>query len=146
MSQIKFISAKETYVVRHPVLREGRPIEDCAFDSDEDENTFHLGLYFDSKLVGVASYIKNNSKLFLEKNQYQLRGMAVLKEYQKKGFGDLLLNEGEKILNQKKVDILWFNAREIAFNFYKKNNYQAIGDAFNIPEVGLHYVMFKNFS
>ena len=100
---IKHISAHETYIVRQPVLREGRPIED----------------------------------------QYQLRGMAILKEFQHKGLGKLLVIEGEKILLQKKAERLWFNAREIAISFYKNNNYHIHGNAFNIPQVGIHYIMSK---
>jgi len=143
MYHIKQILAKETYVVRQPVLRECRPIEDCVFDGNNDENTFHLGLYFKSELIGVASYLNNKSKLFSEDNQYQLRGMAILKEFQQKGLGKLLLIEGEKLLINKKAERLWFNAREIAVSFYKNNHFQTHGEAFNIPQVGLHYVMSK---
>nr|WP_245881507.1 GNAT family N-acetyltransferase [Xanthomarina spongicola] len=140
---IKHISAHETYIVRQPVLREGRPIEDCVFEGDNFEDTFHLGLFFKSQLVGVASYMNNKSKLFSEENQYQLRGMAILKEFQHKGLGKLLVIEGEKILLQKKAERLWFNAREIAISFYKNNNYHIHGNAFNIPQVGIHYIMSK---
>ena len=62
--QIKEISSLETYSVRHPVLREGRPIEDCSFDGDDLSTTFHLGLFYEDVLVGVASFMKNNHALF----------------------------------------------------------------------------------
>ena len=92
--QIKEISSLETYSVRHPVLREGRPIEDCSFDGDDLSTTFHLGLFYEDVLVGVASFMKNNHVLFLDDNQYQLRGMAVLKTYQGKQLGDILFLHG----------------------------------------------------
>ena len=143
MYHIEQISAIETYPVRQPVLREGSSIEACLFEGDTNENTYHLGLYFKSKLIGVASFIGNKSLLFSEEFQYQLRGMAILKDFQNKGLGNQLLIEGEKILIQNKVERLWFNAREIAVSFYKKNQYQTHGEAFNIPQIGLHYVMSK---
>ena len=43
MNSIKEIHFQETFEVRHPVLREGRPIETCFFDGDELETTKHFG-------------------------------------------------------------------------------------------------------
>ena len=143
---IKQISAQDTISVRQPILREGRPIDDCAFEGDNDENTFHLGLYFKSELIGVASYMNNKSNLFSEENQYQLRGMAILKEFQQKGLGKLLLVEGEKLLINKKAERLWFNAREIALKFYKTMGYKIHGEPFIIPKIGRHYLLSKKLS
>src|SRR5690606_20545779 len=95
--QIKEISSLETYAVRHPVLREGRPIEDCRFDGDDLPTTFHLGLFYKDTLVGEASFMENNHEFFSDEYQYQLRGMAVLKSHQGKQVGDVLLNYGETL-------------------------------------------------
>ncbi|GAL68931.1 hypothetical protein JCM19301_2950 [Jejuia pallidilutea] len=43
--QIMQICAKETYPVRHPVLRTGKPIETCAFNGDDLPSTMHIGLF-----------------------------------------------------------------------------------------------------
>lgn len=141
--QIKEISSLETYAVRHPVLREGRPIEDCRFDGDDLPTTFHLGLFYDNVLVGVASYMKNGLEYFSDEHQYQLRGMSVLKAYQGKQLGDALFKQGETLLKEKNVSLLWFNAREVAVNFYKRNGCEIIGAPFEIKGIGTHYVMFK---
>ncbi|MEO8933103.1 MAG: GNAT family N-acetyltransferase [Xanthomarina sp.] len=146
MYQIKQILAEESYPIRQAVLRQGRPINECIFDGDLNENTFHLGLFTNSELIGVASFIKNKSHLFSEENQFQLRGMAVLKAFQNKGLGKLLLDEGENILLQKKADILWFHARETAVSFYKKRGFIIEGDSFIIPNVGKHYFMYKKLT
>ncbi|SFZ93773.1 Acetyltransferase (GNAT) domain-containing protein [Flaviramulus basaltis] len=69
--------------------------------------------------------------------------MAILKEYQGKGIGNIILNYTEEFIKKKNTDIIWCNAREIAVDFYKKNNYQTIGKAFPIKDIGLHYVMYK---
>ena len=141
--KIEKIPTADTYAIRHPVLREGRPIEDCVFEHDDDPDTFHLGLKIDDKLLGIVTYIKNDYPE-LKGNQYQLRGMAVLISYQKKGFGNLLIDKGEEILKNKKADLVWCNAREIAVKFYKKNCFEKIGKPFVIPKIGLHYVMYKS--
>ncbi|MCF7560551.1 GNAT family N-acetyltransferase [Sabulilitoribacter multivorans] len=94
-------------------------------------------------MVGICSFFKNNSAQIPYENQYQLRGMAVLQKFQGKGIGNIILNYGEKLLKNMSIDIVWCNAREAAVNFYKKNGYQIIGDAFNIKDIGIHHAMFK---
>ena len=143
---IKKISTIETYPVRHPVLRAGRPLEDCKFDHDDLETTFHLGLFEKNHLIGVATFLKNNSSSFPESNQYQLRGMAVLDHFQGKGLGAQLLNYAETELKLSQAELLWFNARERAVPFYSKLGYKTTGNTFDIKGIGTHYLMFKKLS
>ncbi|NNC49767.1 MAG: GNAT family N-acetyltransferase [Flaviramulus sp.] len=122
------------------------PFESCVFDSDDATHTIHLGIYISEELIGVCSFFKNNFIKIPVENQYQLRGMAVLSEFQNKGFGKVLLSESESLLKNKNTNLIWCNAREIAVNFYKQNGYKVIGDPFIIKEIGLHYVMFKTIA
>ena len=143
MIEIKKITAFETIIVRHPVLRPGRPIESCHFDGDDLLSTSHFGLFLENQLAGVISAFKAQNKLFSEENQYQIRGMAVLSEFQKKGFGEALLEYCENEIRLISGDLIWFNAREIALGFYEKSGYEILGDPFEIPDVGPHYILFK---
>lgn len=141
--EIKKISSVETYPVRHEVLRKGKPIETCIFKGDDDEQTIHLGLFLDDQLVGIISVFKEQNNLFSETNQFQIRGMAVLEEFQGKGLGAKLVKEAEKNCINLNANVIWFNAREKAVPFYEKLDYKIIGDSFLIPEVGIHFVMYK---
>jgi GNAT superfamily N-acetyltransferase len=143
MIEIKKITAFETIIVRHPVLRPGRPIESCHFDGDDMPTTSHFGLFLENQLAGVISVFKIQNKLFSEENQYQIRGMAVLSEFQKKGFGEALLEYCENEIRLKSGNLIWFNARETAIGFYEKSGYEILGDPFEIPDVGPHYILFK---
>jgi GNAT superfamily N-acetyltransferase len=143
MIEIKKITAFETIIVRHPVLRPGRQIESCHFDGDDLLSTSHFGLFLENQLAGVISVFKIQNKLFSEENQYQIRGMAVLSEFQKKGFGEALLEYCENEIRLKSGDLIWFNARETAIGFYEKSGYEILGDPFEIPDVGPHYILFK---
>ena len=143
MIEMKKITAFETIIVRHPILRPGRPIESCHFDGDDLLSTSHFGLFLENQLAGVISAFKAQNKLFSEENQYQIRGMAVLSEFQKKGFGEVLLEYCENEIRLKSGDLIWFNAREIALGFYEKSGYEILGDPFEIPDVGPHYILFK---
>lgn len=142
---IRKISAEDTYSVRQQVLRPGRPLKECFFEGDLEAETIHLGFFDGEKIAGVATYVPRKNAIFDAPFQYQLRGMAVLPEYRGKKLGEKLLFHGEEILKQKNPNILlWFNAREIAVDFYKKYGYKTIGSPFMIPNVCMHIVMYKN--
>ena len=141
--EIKKINSIDTYTVRHEVLRKGKPIETCQFKGDDDENTIHFGLYQNERLIGIISIFKEKNDLFSETNQFQIRGMAVLEEFQGKGFGAELVKEAENHCISLNTDLIWFNARENAVPFYKKLDYIIIGDSFLIPDVGIHFAMYK---
>ena len=55
----------------------------------------------------------------------------------------LLLEQAEKEIVEKDGTTIWFNAREKAVNFYKKNGFQIIGSVFDVPSIGPHYLMYK---
>lgn len=147
--KIRNILAIETYPVRHPVLRAGRPINDCHFEGDDLSTTYHLGAYVNEQLKGVASFLMHQDvsieelKTFNIKQCYQLRGMAVLNEMQGQHIGKNLINHAEEMLKNKNALALWFNARESAVSFYKKNGYQIVSEPYEIATIGTHYKMYK---
>lgn len=141
--KIQEIPFQLTFPVRHSVLRQGKPIETCFFEGDDFDTTVHFGLYFDNECIGVASIYSTNNSSFSQPNQYQLRGMAVLNQFQKQGAGAQLVLHVEHYLQSKGISLLWFNAREVAVPFYEKLGYTIKGPAFDIPSIGTHYVMAK---
>lgn len=143
MTSIKKITDLETYSVRQDVLRKGKPIETCQFEGDDLPTTLHFGYYLNDNLVGIISIFKNNNDNFASKNQYQIRGMAVLELHQKKGIGDLLVKHSETYCKEMQADLIWFNARTAATGFYEKLEYTKVGTAFEIKDVGEHYLMVK---
>lgn len=144
--QIKAITATDTYTVRHPILRAGKPIATCVFSGDDLNTTLHLGGYILGKLVAIASFMEASNPLLPTEKAMQLRGMAVLTTHQGKGYGAQLLLFGETQLQNRNYKQLWMNARINALPFYQKLQYQAIGDVFNIDPIGLHQVVYKSLS
>jgi predicted GNAT family N-acyltransferase len=143
--EVKKITYLDTFPIRSAVLRQGKPIETCFFLEDDANDTIHFGLFYEKKLIGVASVFKVNHKNFIQKNQFQLRGMAILSEYQGMGFGNIVLEEVCKFVITNKVEVLWFNARKNAVKFYQNFGFSIHGDSFEIPEIGTHFLMFKRF-
>ena len=144
--EVKRISANDTYQIRQMMLRQGKPITSCHFDSDEDEQTFHLGAFTDGKLVSVASFFFKNNNSFEIENQYQLRGMATLENFQRKGLSRELLNVAFPVIKQNFCDLLWCNARIEARPFYETVGFKAVGEVFEIEGVGPHILMQKEIS
>lgn len=139
---IQEIKADETFEVRHPVLRPGRPIDTCAMPGDQDKDTFHLGLFHKQKLIGVVS-LMNNAKPQFDGAQFQLRGMAVLEDYQGLRLGNILVDEAERRLKENNIELLWCNARIKALNFYLRKGFEIHGEPFAIEPIGTHYLLAK---
>lgn len=133
-------------MVRHPVLRQGKPVDSCKFDEDDLPTTFHLGAFYNDKLVGVVTILKKDKNTFVKKNQFQLRGMAVLQEYQGQGIGAVLVKQSEDRVIEQKGSLIWLNARQVAVNFYERLGYKISSDKFEIPLIGVHYTMTKIFN
>ena len=143
MINITEINKESIYPIRNAVLRKGKPIESCYFIDDEKDSTKHYGIFFDNKIIGCVSLFEQKNNIFLEKKQFQIRGMAIIDEFQQKGFGKLLIERVESYCLSLKAELIWFNARENAVKFYKKLDYTIYDEPFDIENIGIHYVMFK---
>src|SRR5690625_4761416 len=145
--QVKFeidqINPEDTYEIRYKVLRPNQSIESIKYESDVFRNSFHLGAYVDTKLISVASFLKERHSSFDEINQYRLNGMATLNEYRGKGAGSTLLIEGEKILKKRHARLLWCNAKFPVSNYYTGFGLREHGEVFVIDSIGPHKLMYK---
>ena len=144
MIAIKKITANELYPIRHEILRKREPFEKCIYPNDNAASTLHFGLYENDVLAGVVSVFETKSVVFEDEKQFQIRGMAVLNEHQKKGYGAALVREVESYLKANESHYtIWFNARIIAVGFYEKMGFEKIGNPFEIDTIGIHYIMYK---
>jgi GNAT superfamily N-acetyltransferase len=139
--QVLRIKAIDTHHIRHKMLRPNGTIEDCIFQGDNDELTFHLGAFVDKKLVSVASFYFEKNDRFPEAYQYRLRGMATLPEHQGQGLSSALLRTAFPVIKQNQCTLLWCNAREKAMGFYTKVGFAPAGELFSIPHIGKHILM-----
>lgn len=143
MIAIKKITSAEALPIRHQILRKGEPIEKCMYPGDDFESTLHFGLYENEILNGIISVFKTSKDIFIAENQFQIRGMAVLENNRKKGFGAALVRHVETHLKKENQYTIWFNARIVAIGFYEKLGYVKIGKPFEIDTIGIHYIMYK---
>lgn len=135
------IKSIDTYAIRHKMLRPNGTVEDCMFQGDNDELTFHLGAFVEKKLVSVASFYFERHPSFPDPYQYRLRGMATLPEYQGRGLSQSLLRTAFPVIKQNQCTLLWCNAREKAMGFYEKVGFRPSGELFTIQNIGKHMLM-----
>lgn len=140
---IKEIEPDMTYEIRYKVLRPHQALEDCKYEDDTAESTFHLGAFHDDKLASVVSfYMEDNINLDSNK-QYHLRAMATLPEFRMMGAGRELISYAEKIILSKGYDLLWCNGRTAVQGYYESLGFKPFGEIFDYPPIGLHIVMYK---
>lgn len=142
--EVKQIDARDTYPLRHKILRPNQTIEDCQYPGDEDDGSFHLGAYVDEKLVSVASFYIDRYEKIEDEFQYRLRGMATEPEHRGKGYSLALLNTAIPLIEKNNIHVLWCNARSGALGFYQKVGFEVISDEFEIEGIGPHFVMRKS--
>lgn len=111
MVLIKQISAAETYPLRHSVMWPDQPLSFIKLP--EDVTGIHFGLFKDELLISVVS-------LFISGETAQFRKFATVSEEQQKGYGTWLLNHLIDFVKEKKLQLLWCNARVDKTTYYLK--------------------------
>lgn len=143
MFDIKIIDSEMTYCIRHKVLRPHQTIDDCKYETDNEVNSFHVGVFYKGKLISIASFCIEKHPDFPFKNQYRLRAMATLEEFRKLGAGRALINYAEDIIKESGTKVLWCKGRTSVQEYYSKLGFKPHGKVFDYPPIGPHIIMYK---
>ena len=134
---VRQVDAATVRPLRHDVLRPGRALDESNYPVDS--TAVHLAAYDDERIVGVATIFPEPTPD--EAKAWRLRGMAVDPGLQRSGVGTLLLQRAFGVLEQRRVPLLWCNARVPAVPFYERQGFVAIGEPFDVAGIGMHVVM-----
>lgn len=144
---IQLISPEQTYHLRHKVLRPHQNFDAVKYADDFSADAFHVGALIDGRIVGIATFAREIhapvEKIHPSKNPYRLRGMATDFDFHGQGIGAAVMHFSFAQLRERQCDLLWCNARKIAFPFYEKLDFKYIGEMFEMPDIGPHKVMYK---
>ena len=138
MIQIQRVEVGEIVDLRYEVLRAGLPRSAANFPGDDEPATVHLAAIESGKVVGCATVLLNEWE---GERACQLRGMAIDPARQRGGIGARLLAEVHGIAREKKVKLVWANARKPAAEFYKRHGWEIVSEEFEIPTAGPHFKM-----
>ncbi len=145
----------ECIPIRWAVLRKGMPESTAHLPGDDERETFHVVAERQRAIVGCATFIvRPFPPDSSERRGWQLRGMAVDPATQGSGIGSVILAKaleilGAEILPRRDASgatlppetILWCKARIAAASFYRRNGWVSIGEEFDIPPFGRHFLM-----
>lgn len=139
------ITAHETHPLRRAVLRKGMESTDVHFPEDEHATSFHLGAFEGDEVVAVASFSPTPTPYREGADAWQLRGMAVADDHQRRGLGEALIVDAVRRLQENGATVLWCNARDTAAGFYERLGFVVHGDGFTTKTTGLpHHVMVRD--
>ena len=127
---------KKELELRNIVLKIPLGLNIYELNLDFERNDFHLGAFLNEKLIAALVLTK------LDKEEIQMRQVAVNETYQGKNIGKQLVVYSEEFLFQKGFSKIVLNARKNVVPFYEKLGYCAVGEEFievNIP----HFKMEK---
>jgi phosphoribosylformimino-5-aminoimidazole carboxamide ribotide isomerase len=155
MIEVKKVTSEVLMEVRRNVLWPHLLDDKLAvIEVDKSESAIHLAAFYKGKVVGVASLFKQTCdrfpKLLIDLEIRRLRAMGVKEDFRGKGVGDLIVKKAQEILKEEGVGVIWCDAREAAWGFYLKQNFEFAKhldgdecDAYLVSKVGLHKMMMK---
>ena len=138
----QIINSELTYDIRKRVLWPHIKDGNYAIEPDNIATTFHLGTYFQNQIISVGTFIKETNSKFDCNPQYRLRAMATDTDYQVKGAGRNLFLTALDILKNKKIMMLWCDARLNAIPFYQALKMKSLDKVYQIPNIGPHKTMY----
>ena len=155
MTRVMVVQWEALKEVRYEVLWPHlKSAEDARIDIDESEGAIHLAGMMGEAVVGVASLFLQKcdrfSGFFEGEKVYRLRAMGVLAHVRGNGVGEAIINEAVRILKGEEVEVIWCDAREVAWGFYKRCGFAFVADkegvecdAYTVPNIGLHKMMCR---
>ena len=127
--------------LRWAILRQGLPREEAIFAGDEEPSSLHVGAFSNGETVGCATLHRSQHAGL---PAFQLRGMAVRPDFQRRGVGARLLKELDRLLAERGDTLrLWCNAREPAVGFYRSMGWIVFSERFHIETAGPHFKMSR---
>ena len=119
--------------IREEVFVKGQNFKE-EFDLIDNEAT-HIVLFLNNVPIGTGRF-------FIENDEYHIGRVAILKNYQNKGYGSIILKELENKIRTLGGNKIVLSSQKQAIGFYKKLGYIETGD-FYLEEHCPHIKMIK---
>ena len=137
------VDAATVLPLRGEVLRPGRGAEEARFRGDGASDTLHAAVFQGGALIAVASVIRERPPCSSAEDAWRVRGMATVPAMRERGIGAALLARCEAHAREHGGALLWCNARVGARALYERAGMSVVGERFEIPGIGEHYLMRK---
>lgn len=137
---VEFVAARTVLPLRARVLRPGQPISSVDHEYDHWPDTFHVAAFVAaSGVVACATFYPEPTPD--GRDAWRLRAMASAPEVRGQGYGAATLTFGLTEVRARGGTVVWCNARTPAVGFYEKLGFSTVGEEFELPPIGPHYLM-----
>jgi ribosomal protein S18 acetylase RimI-like enzyme len=153
---IRLVELDETFPLRKAVLRPWLTIEESRATWADVAEHFQVGAVQDGaegrRVVSTAGFLIEAHPDYGDvfgPLQWRLRGLASEPALQGRGLGGRVLDFGIAELARRLAArgeasaALWCNGRTGAQRFYERHGFQPIGELFETPGTGPHYVFWR---
>ncbi len=151
---VSLIDLDAAFELRKAVLRPWLTRADARAAYEGIEEHFQVGALRDGKLVSTAGFVIDAHPDYREAPfgplQWRLRGMATEPTQQGQGLGGRVVAFGiEEIARRLSAAgqaraTLWCNGRTGAQFFYERCGFAPLGEVFETPGTGPHYVFWRD--
>jgi GNAT superfamily N-acetyltransferase len=142
---VEFVKPMVLHALRRQVLRPGQPWSSVDHDYDSWPDTFHVAAFGQrGEVAACASFYPEAAPHRPGSDPaktWRLRAMASLPEVRGQGYGAAALLYGIAEVRRRGGTLLWCNARSGAVGFYERLGFSVLGDEFEIPPIGPHFLM-----
>ena len=151
---VRRVAASVVHPVRTEVLRPGwAPASAVYADVDERPGTVHVAAFDGAAVAAVGTAFAEAppealrgelpASAYAPGAAWRLRGMASTGAARGRGFGRAVLDGVFAAAREAGASVLWCNARLGAVAFYERQGLRTAGERFDLPEIGPHYVMWR---
>jgi GNAT superfamily N-acetyltransferase len=132
-AHIEQIPVELAWQIRHQAMYPDKELE--AVKLQDDADGIHFGLFDHEQLISVVSWFRRSEK------EAQFRKLGTLEEFRNGGYGTLLMQHLIDFSKEKKIDVLWCNARVRALGLYKRFGFNVTNIEFE--KKGIEYIIIQ---
>jgi len=135
---VKFNSIEymKTVELRDKILRKPLGLKFSSEQLEKEFSDIHIASFIDKNIIGCLILSP------IDKNTIQMRQVAIDDNYQGEQIGTTMVKYSEEYAKEYGYKKIILHSREVSVGFYKKLDYNIIGDRF--IEIGLqHWIMEK---
>jgi ribosomal protein S18 acetylase RimI-like enzyme len=139
VTETRVVDAAATAALRREVLRPHWTLEQVLAQGDDAP---HLAVYAGGEVVACASIHPEPMSGDAREGDWRLRGMASDPAVRGQGHGATALRAALDHAREHGARRVWCNARTGAVGFYERHGFTVVGEEFDLPDAGPHYLAY----
>ncbi len=140
MVEVRVVEPEVTLPLRRAVLRPHQTLDEVRAGGDGRPG---VAVFDGDRVLACASVRDEPMPGDGRPGDWRLRGMASDPTVRGEGYGAVALEAALDYARQRGATRVWCNARTGALGFYAKYGFTPVGEEFQLPDAGPHYLMWR---